>query len=91
MIRKSSLQARFQDIRAVCNIARTLLGHDNMTGVRGTLGLLAVDFIAAPPDVTAKDLLQVYPGTSKTLMLLLTVTFLALIYSDCCTTLCTPC
>ena len=90
MIRKSSLQGKFQDIEAVCNIARTLLGLDDMTGVRGTLGLLAVDFIAAPTDVTVEDLLQVHPGTSKALNISLTRDFLALISSDCCTTLCTP-
>ncbi|ODM15236.1 hypothetical protein SI65_09177 [Aspergillus cristatus] len=58
MVRKSSPQGKFQDVGAVCDIARTLLDFDNITGVRGTLGLLAVDFIAAPLDVTVEYLLQ---------------------------------
>lgn len=72
MIRKPSPQGKFQDVRAVCHIARALLGLDNITGVRGTLGLLAVDFISAPPDVTVEDLLQVRLGTSKILNMSLT-------------------
>jgi len=73
MVRKSSPQGKFQDVGAVCDIARTLLDFDNMTGVQGTLGLLAVDFIAVPLDVTLEYLLQVHPGTCKTLSKSLTI------------------
>lgn len=38
---------------------RTLLGLDNPTAARGTITLLAVDFINAPPMASVDELLKV--------------------------------
>ena len=47
------------DIQAVRNIAWRLLRFEELTRVRGTIGLLAEDFAGALPTVTADELLQV--------------------------------
>lgn len=47
------------DISATLNIARKLLGLQGTSGGRGTVGLLAHDFTAAPRGVTIEQLLQV--------------------------------
>ena len=58
MIREPILQGKSQDIEALCNIARSLLGLEPGR-VRGTMGRLAKNFTNAPPNATVDDLLQV--------------------------------
>ena len=48
-----------KDVQAVRNTARRLLRFEELTRVRGTIGLLAEDFAGALPTATADDLLQV--------------------------------
>ena len=60
MIREPILQGKSQDIEALCNIARSLLGLEPGR-VRGTMGRLAKNFTNAPPGATVDDLLKVSP------------------------------
>lgn len=56
---KRSVLSKAEDVQAICNIARRLLGLEEPTKVRGTIGLLAEDFAGAPSTATAGDLFQV--------------------------------
>lgn len=72
MIRQSTQQEKFDDIKAICTIARTLLGLDNGGGIRGTIGLLAEDFTSGSSDKQVDDLLQVSSKHSNHLVMFLT-------------------
>jgi hypothetical protein len=61
MIRDPRPQGKAEDIRSVCKMVHTLLRLGDATGVRGTMGILAEDFIGVPPTATVEDLLQVRP------------------------------
>lgn len=63
MIREPTTQGKSQDIEAIYSIARTLLGLDNVTAVRGVMGGLAEGFIGASQNATVDDRLQVFSGT----------------------------
>ncbi|KAE8332979.1 hypothetical protein BDV39DRAFT_199327 [Aspergillus sergii] len=58
MIRGLIHGGEVMDISATLNIARKLLGLQGTSGGRGTVGLLAHDFTAAPRGVTIEQLLQ---------------------------------
>ena len=59
MVREHNPQGKEQDIKSVCDMADMLLGLGDMVGVRGTTGLLAQDFAAAPSTMTVDEMLQV--------------------------------
>lgn len=59
MIRKNRSQGKAEDIRSVCKIVHALLRLNDATGVRGTMGILAEDFVGVSQTATAEDLLQV--------------------------------
>lgn len=50
-----------QDIQAVYSMARMLLNQKTAPERRGTVGILASDFVNAPPTATIDELLQVRP------------------------------
>jgi hypothetical protein len=64
LIREPRRQQKSKDLQAVCSIARSLLRLDEMTAIRGTMGLLAEDFTGSSGRATAADLLKV-SGTSN--------------------------
>ncbi|RMJ22821.1 hypothetical protein PHISP_06310 [Aspergillus sp. HF37] len=58
MTRERRPQGKAEDIRSVCKMVHTLLRLSDATGVRGTMGILAEDFVGVPSTATAEDLLQ---------------------------------
>ena len=59
MVGKPAGREKSQDIQAVCSIARTLLSQKTAPERRGTVGILASDFVNVPPTATVDELLKV--------------------------------
>ncbi|KAH8431450.1 uncharacterized protein LDX57_009112 [Aspergillus melleus] len=59
LVQSPTSVGKAQDVQAVCNIARKLLDLQNATTVRGTIGLIAEDFIGASPTATVDELLRI--------------------------------
>ncbi|KAL2814408.1 hypothetical protein BJX63DRAFT_431324 [Aspergillus granulosus] len=58
MIARHAARERAKDIHAFCRMASTLLGPNAAPETRETIGLLASDFVNAPPTATVEELLQ---------------------------------
>ncbi|KAF7177422.1 hypothetical protein CNMCM7691_005627 [Aspergillus felis] len=59
MVTSPEARDKSADVQAVCALAGALLELDDMPGTRGTIGLLASDFVNAPPTATIDELLKV--------------------------------
>jgi hypothetical protein len=59
MVTRREGREKSADAQAVCALAGALLELDDMPGTRGTIGLLASDFVNAPPTATIDELLKV--------------------------------
>ncbi|KAH2152324.1 hypothetical protein KXW37_001983, partial [Aspergillus fumigatus] len=58
MVTSPEARKKSADVQAVCALAGALLELDDMPGTRGTIGLLASDFVNAPPTATIDELLK---------------------------------
>jgi hypothetical protein len=59
MVSRPQGREKSADVQAVCTLAGALLELDDMPGTRGTIGLLASDFVNAPLTATVDELLKV--------------------------------
>lgn len=59
MVSRPQEREKSADVQAVCTLAGVLLELDDMPGTRGTIGLLASDFVNAPSTAIIDELLKV--------------------------------